>query len=276
MNKLTNSLILNKFELLQPLGSSQNLKTSTTYSKHIHSSSDNINIPTKSTLPSSTLTISLNQSLQKLDQTSIRVNSLKREYKSISKLTQQNEQDLLLLQNKLKILSYNKERTLSSQKVSINKEKRHQTIKANKIKYKNILKQHKELSQKEIKLKQNIIKQKNAEMKKKSRLIKMNNRSQKVKAFKLLHKERKQNEAMLKDENDKELQLKRNYCNSIKDVFHNETKNNMINKNIQENLKQQKELELKIKVQQQRNKELSLMIYKYKLIGLQLIESTPL
>ena len=168
MNKLTNSLTLNKFELLQPLGSSQNLKTSTTYSKHIHSSSDNINIPTKSTLPSSTLTISLNQSLQKLDQTSIRVNSLKREYKSISKLTQQNEQDLLLLQNKLKILSYNKERTLSSQKVSINKEKRHQTIKANKIKYKNILKQHKELSQKEIKLKQNIIKQKNAEMKKKS------------------------------------------------------------------------------------------------------------
>ena len=256
--------------------SPQNRKTSTTYSKNIYSSSDNINIPTKSTLPSSTLTISLNQSLQKLDQTSIRVNSLKREYKSISKFTQQNEQDLLLLQNKLKILSYNKERTISSKKLSANKEKRRETIKANKTKYKNILKQHKELSQKEIKLKQSIIKQKNAEMKKKSRLIKMNNRSQKAKAFKLLHKERKQNEAMLKDENSKELQLKRNYCNSIKDVFHNETKANIINKNIQENIKQQKELELKIKAQQQRNKELSLMIYNYKLIGLQLIESTPL
>ena len=131
MNKLTNSLTLNKYELLQPLTSSQNLKTSTTYSKHIHSSSDNINIPTKSTLPSSTLTVSLNQSLQKLDQTFIRVNSLKREYKSISKLTQQNEQDLLLLQNKLKILSYNKERTLSSQKVSINKERRNKLMAKN-------------------------------------------------------------------------------------------------------------------------------------------------
>ena len=199
------------------------------------------------------------------------ISDLNNKYKKNLKIRLRNENEIFLLQNKLRMLSMKENTNYNRINNEKNNKKKKMKIKAEKIINQLILKKNKEMKIEEIKKKKEEIKNLRIKDKKNSLIKKRKFDNNKELNYREFFTERRKNEKSIKKEKEKEIKEKRENYLKIKKIFE-ENKKRIILKEILKKVEKKKLLEFKVNEQEQYNNNLIKQIEKYQLQGLKTIE----